>query len=102
MNSVIKTMLVVGFCTTAVSVSAQSSLEEKYTKSCKACHASGAAGAPKTGDAQAWASRMDKGPEVLLASVKNGLKAMPPKGLCFDCTDEEFVALIQLMATPAE
>ena len=49
----------------------------KYDKSCKVCHAAGAAGAPKTGDAEAWAPRMAKGMDALVASVNKGLNAMP-------------------------
>jgi len=74
----------------------------KYDKSCKVCHASGAAGAPKTGDAAAWEPRMTKGMDVLVQSVNNGLNAMPPKGMCFDCSDDEYKALIEYMAAPAQ
>src|SRR5210317_2053336 len=74
----------------------------KYDKSCKVCHASGAAGAPKTGDAAAWEPRMTKGMDVLVQSVNNGLNAMPPKGMCFDCTDDDYKALIEYMAKPAQ
>jgi len=74
----------------------------KYASSCFACHMSGAAGAPKTGDAEAWAPRLEKGMDTLIASVRNGLGGMPPTGLCADCTDEELTALIEFMATPAE
>ena len=74
----------------------------KYQSSCFACHVSGAAGAPKTGDAEAWKPRLEKGMDVLIASVKNGLNGMPPTGLCADCTDDELKALIEYMATPAQ
>ena len=50
----------------------------QYAASCGACHAVGVAGAPATGDAEAWAPRMAKGMEALVASVRNGLNAMPP------------------------
>ncbi len=72
---------------------------EKFNRSCNACHAAGVAGAPKVGDEAAWAPRMEKGMEALVASVKNGLGAMPPTGLCADCTDEEYKELITYMAT---
>lgn len=71
--------------------------QELYNKSCIACHSSGAAGAPKTGDAAAWAPRLAKGMDKLVASAKTGINAMPPKGMCMDCTDAEFKALIQFM-----
>ena len=73
--------------------------EEIYNKTCVACHAAGVAGAPKTGDAAAWKPRLDKGMPALLTSAKNGTGAMPPKGLCMDCTDDEFTALIKFMST---
>jgi len=75
---------------------------DKYNKSCAVCHATGAANAPKTGDAAAWEPRMAKGMEALVASVSNGMNAMPPKGMCFDCSDEDYMALIEYMAKPAE
>ncbi len=58
------------------------------------------AGAPKTGDAEAWKPRLDKGMDVIVASVTNGLNAMPPKGMCMDCSEEDYSALIKYMATP--
>ncbi len=74
----------------------------KYQTSCFACHSTGAAGAPKTGDAEAWAPRMEKGMDTLVASVKTGMGGMPPTGLCADCTDDELKALIEYMAAPAK
>ena len=65
-----------------------------YQASCRACHAAGIAGAPKQGDKAAWAPRIAKGNDALLASVKNGLNAMPPKGGCMSCTDAELQAAI--------
>lgn len=75
---------------------------DKYNKSCSVCHATGAANAPKTGDAAAWEPRLAKGIDTLVQSINNGLNAMPPKGMCFDCSDEDYKALIQYMASPAE
>tara|TARA_R110002110_G_scaffold205066_7_gene417096 strand:+ start:230113 stop:230406 length:294 start_codon:yes stop_codon:yes gene_type:complete len=74
----------------------------KYDRSCKVCHATGAANAPKTGDVAAWAPRMEKGMPALVQSVNKGMNAMPPKGMCFDCTDEDYAALIEYMAAAAE
>ena len=71
----------------------------QYASSCGACHMVGDAGAPKTGDAGAWAARLKvKGMDGLIASVRNGLNAMPPGGLCNSCSDEDHVALISYMA----
>ncbi|MGB5179231.1 MAG: c-type cytochrome [Gammaproteobacteria bacterium] len=65
-----------------------------YKASCQACHVAGIAGAPKQGDKVAWAPRIAKGNDALLSSVKNGLNAMPPKGACMSCSDEELRAAI--------
>jgi cytochrome c5 len=68
-----------------------------YQKSCQACHATGAAGAPKLGDKDAWAPRIAKGNDALLSSVKNGLKAMPPKGTCMSCSEDDLRAAMEYM-----
>ena len=68
-----------------------------YQASCQACHATGAAGAPKLGDKDAWAPRIAKGNDALLSSVTNGLKAMPPKGACMSCSEEELRAAMEYM-----
>lgn len=78
-------------------VLAADSAQAIYDGKCSACHISGVAGAPKLDDKDAWAPRLAKGTENLLASVKSGLGAMPPMGTCGDCTDEDFAALIELM-----
>ena len=75
---------------------------DKYNKACAVCHAAGVAGAPKTNDVAAWEPRLAKGMDALVASVKNGLNAMPPMGMCFDCSDEEYQELITYMSSPAE
>ena len=76
--------------------------EEVFNAACMACHSTGAAGAPKLGDVAAWADRIAKGMDTLVAAVSTGLNAMPPKGMCFDCSDEDYKALIEYMAKPAE
>jgi len=96
-----KKLLAVILALTAASAFAQPDMA-KYDKSCKVCHATGAAGAPMTGDAAAWAPRLAKGMDALLASVHNGFNAMPPKGMCFDCTDADYTALIEYMSAPAK
>lgn len=70
---------------------------DRYNKTCVVCHAAGAAGAPKTGDAAEWEPRMAKGMDALVQSVDKGMGAMPAKGMCFDCDAAEFQALIEYM-----
>jgi len=54
--------------------------EEVYTAQCSACHAIGAAGSPKFGDADAWAPRIKTGYDALLNSALKGKGAMTPQG----------------------
>ena len=54
--------------------------EQVYKAVCASCHATGAAGAPKVGDAGAWAPRIAKGYDSLLTSVLKGKGAMPARG----------------------
>jgi cytochrome c5 len=73
-------------------------VEALYNKTCVACHASGAAGAPKTGAAEQWAPRLAKGMDTLVANAIKGVNAMPPKGMCFDCSEADMKALIEFMS----
>ena len=54
-------------------------------------------GAPKLGDKDAWAPRIAKGNDALFSWVKNGLKAMPPKGTCMSCSEDELRAAMEYM-----
>ncbi|MBL8306781.1 MAG: cytochrome c5 family protein [Rubrivivax sp.] len=54
--------------------------EQVYTAVCSACHAAGAAGAPKLGDEAAWAPRIKTGYETLLTSALKGKGAMGAQG----------------------
>ncbi len=53
---------------------------EVYAAQCAACHKDGVAGAPKFGDAGAWAPRIKTGYEALLTSALKGKGAMGPQG----------------------
>ncbi|MBL0086918.1 MAG: cytochrome c5 family protein [Ideonella sp.] len=54
--------------------------EQVFTAQCSACHATGAAGAPKVGDEAAWGPRVKTGYEALLTSAMKGKGAMTPQG----------------------
>ena len=54
--------------------------EQVYQAQCAACHNVGAAGAPKLGDAAAWAPRIKTGYEALLNSALKGKGAMAAQG----------------------
>jgi cytochrome c5 len=71
--------------------------KDVYGSSCLACHSTGAAGAPRVGDKAAWSARAAKGVDGLLATAISGLNAMPPKGTCGACSDEELKGAIEYM-----
>ena len=71
--------------------------EDIYKGVCGACHDSGVAGAPKTGDKAAWAPRLALGLDGLTKSAITGKNAMPPKGGS-DATDAELARAIAFMA----
>lgn len=91
-------MLVVlaGLC--LVGAARADGIEAKYAKACATCHGSGVLNAPRTGDKAAWAPRLQQGLPVLLSHVKGGFKNMPAKGLCNDCSDADYEALIKFMS----
>jgi cytochrome c5 len=68
-----------------------------YDRLCQACHGSGAAGAPRLGDTEAWAPRIVRGPDALLLAVREGKGAMPPRGTCGDCSDADLRAAIDYL-----
>ncbi|MBU2872537.1 c-type cytochrome [Marinobacter salexigens] len=68
---------------------------EVYDAVCMACHTTGAAGAPVIGNASDWAPRIDQGMETLINHALNGFNAMPAKGGCASCPDEEIQAAVE-------
>ena len=54
--------------------------EDVFKAQCSACHATGAAGAPKFGDAAAWGPRIKTGFDALLNSAMKGKGAMGAQG----------------------
>ena len=75
---------------------------EVYDAVCMACHTTGAAGAPVIGDSGAWASRIDQGMETLFNHSINGFNAMPAKGGCASCPDEEIQAAVEHMVAESQ
>lgn len=74
--------------------------QEVYVAQCTACHAAGAAGAPKSGDAAAWAPRIKTGYEALLTSALKGKGAMGAQG-GGDFSDFEIGRAVVYMANQA-
>ena len=72
------------------------SVEDMYA-SCAACHATGAAGAPITGDASQWSARLAKGTDTLYNNAINGINAMPARGGNSALTDDNVKAIVDYM-----
>jgi cytochrome c5 len=70
-----------------------------YNSKCVICHGSGVAGAPKVGDKEAWAPRIAKGMDALLASAIKGMKNMPPRGTCTECSNADLADAIEYMVS---
>ncbi len=75
--------------------------KQVYNKACLACHATGAANAPKLGDKGAWADRITKGKDTLVQNAINGFQGskgvMPPKGGRTDLSNDEVAAAVAYM-----
>ncbi len=74
---------------------------EVYNAACAACHGSGAAGAPKFGDAGAWGGRIKQGYDTLVSHAIKGIRAMPAKGGNPDLDDVEVARAVVHMANAA-
>jgi cytochrome c len=68
---------------------------------CVACHGSGVAGAPKLGDAAAWAPRIAKGADTLNKHAIDGFQGeagfMPPKGGRVDLSNQSIINAVDHM-----
>lgn len=75
--------------------------EQVYSSTCVACHGTGAAGAPKVGDAGAWGKRISEGFDTLVSHAIKGFNAMPAKGGNPDLDDIEIARTVAYMANQA-
>ena len=91
--------------------------ETIYKKACAICHMSGVAKAPIAHDLKDWKARYkqasdlakkqnpnaskaqlkEKIMDILVSNVKKGMGAMPPKGMCPQCSDEDYKDAITFM-----
>lgn len=65
---------------TALAQSGERSGRDVVETVCAACHGSGANGAPRIGDRDAWSERAGRGLTGLSKSALNGIRKMPPHG----------------------
>jgi len=65
--------------------------EKIYDEFCAVCHAQNPdipLGAPRFQNPSDWDWRIKRGKEVMLKNTYNGITNMPPRGGCFECSDE--------------
>lgn len=64
---------------------------------CAACHAQNpmiVVGAPRQGVVKDWDARVKNGLSLLFKHTEQGIRAMPPRGGCFECSDAQLQAAI--------
>jgi len=74
--------------------------DQVFAAQCSACHAAGALGAPKLGDAGAWAARIKTGLNALIHSAVAGKGQMPPQS-GGDFSDYEIARAVVFMTNKA-
>ncbi len=69
-----------------------------YNRTCVVCHGEGVGGAPRPGAHSDWEYRLSFGIEdVYLNAIEGMGPAMPPRGLCTDCSDAQMRAVVDFM-----
>jgi cytochrome c5 len=90
----------------AAAAPAAMSGEEVYNGVCFACHATGAAGAPKLGDKADWGPRIAQGEDTLVKHAIEGYQGqkgvMPPKGGRVDIPDDAIKGAVEFMMSKAQ
>lgn len=77
-----------------------------YQHYCANCHAQKPLiplGAPRFGVSDDWRSRLEQDVAQLYQHTDEGFNAMPPRGGCFECTDEQLLlALVSMVPEKAK
>ncbi len=72
-----------------------------YLHFCSTCHAEKpiiSLGAPRFGNAFDWNKRLKQNIKILFQHTEEGINAMPPRGGCFECSDEQLaLALVEML-----
>ena len=94
--------------TTEVAATATKVIDGKniYNGMCVACHGAGVAGAPRVGDKDGWAERIEKSATTLYANAINGVQGsggvMPAKGGNPALSDDEVKAAVDYMVAQSK
>jgi cytochrome c5 len=76
--------------------------KESYELVCSGCHNTGVAGAPLLGELAQWEPIMAQPLAITKDHVFNGYNAMPERGLCYICSDEQLMDMIDYMFSAAQ
>ncbi|RZU46936.1 cbb3-type cytochrome c oxidase subunit III [Fluviicoccus keumensis] len=76
--------------------------EAVFKAVCTTCHTAGLMNAPKFGDKAAWAPRIAQGKPTLYSHALAGIRMMPAKGTCANCTEGEIKAAVDYMVSKAK
>ena len=74
--------------------------EKIFKEYCVSCHAKNPVidvKAPAIGEQKSWQSRRQLGMNALLKTTIDGVGAMPARGGCFECSDDQLRATIAYM-----
>ncbi|MBB6340783.1 cytochrome c5 [Pseudomonas fluvialis] len=93
-----KLLIAASMLVLSAGVQAAQDPEAVFNRACGVCHNGQLPMAPKKGDAAAWEPRLKQGMDTLVQHVTNGFNAMPPRGMCMDCTAEDYKATIEWMS----
>ncbi|PTQ91014.1 c-type cytochrome [Agitococcus lubricus] len=84
------------------SIAADRSGEAVYKAVCATCHAAGLMNAPKLGDKAAWKPRIAQGMPKLYEHALKGIRMMPAKGTCTNCSDKEIKNAVDYLVSKAK
>ncbi|RUR11960.1 cytochrome c5 family protein [Legionella sp. km772] len=77
-----------------------------YQHFCVNCHASKPIiplGAPRFGEQKDWNDRLKQDIKIIFKHTEEGMNAMPPRGGCFECSDEQLaLALVEMLPSKAK
>jgi len=76
--------------------------QQHYEQVCHICHGTGLAGAPKFGDKADWAPRIADGMATMVKRAIEGYRAMPPKGTCTNCSDDDIKKTVEYMVSHSQ
>ncbi len=76
-----------------------------YQHFCSSCHAQKPLiplGAPRISNENDWTKRLEQDSAVLWQHTEEGINAMPPRGGCFECSDEQLIEALLFMLPEQE